>query len=70
MRAIPSKSVTADQAANLAPEKYATVVLSDMGSLPRSFEDALSELCEEGRRDPGYASDLLRPLARRCRSAG
>ena len=39
---------TVDQSANLAPSKYAFVVLSDVGSLPPSFENQLREYVRVG----------------------
>jgi hypothetical protein len=42
------EAVPAEQAANVSPDKYASVVLSDTGSLPRSLEDALAEYVKKG----------------------
>ena len=42
------ESVAADQAANLAPSKFAFVVLSDVGSIPASFEQALRSYVRAG----------------------
>lgn len=39
---------TVDQTANLAPSKYAFVVLSDVGSLPPAFENQLREYVRAG----------------------
>jgi hypothetical protein len=41
-------AVTAEQAANISPDKYATVVLSDTGSVPKSLEDALAAYVKNG----------------------
>lgn len=42
------EAVSAEQAANISPDKYATVVLSDTGSLPRSLEEALTNYVKKG----------------------
>jgi len=39
---------TVDQTANLAPSKYAFVVLSDVGALPQSFENELRQYVRGG----------------------
>jgi len=41
-------SVTTDQTANLAPSKYAFIVLSDVGSLPPGFENQVREYVRAG----------------------
>jgi len=41
-------AVTTDQVANVAPEKYAVVILSDVGPLPPSFEEALKKYVRGG----------------------
>jgi hypothetical protein len=40
--------VTPDQVANVSPDKYSSVVLSDIASLPPSFEQALTEYVKRG----------------------
>jgi hypothetical protein len=40
--------VTSDQVANVSPDKYASVVLSDVAALPSSFDQALSEYVKHG----------------------
>jgi hypothetical protein len=40
--------VTPDQAANVSPERYSSIVLSDVGSLPQSFEQALTDYVKRG----------------------
>ncbi len=42
------ESVATDQATNLVPSKYAFIVLSDAGSLPRRFDDALRDYVQNG----------------------
>ncbi len=41
-------SATVDQTANLAPSKYAFIVLSDVGALPASFENELRQYVRAG----------------------
>jgi len=41
-------SATADQVANVNPDKYAFVVLADVGALPASFENALTNYVRGG----------------------
>ena len=42
------EAVAAEQAANVSPDKYAAVVLSDTGSLPSSLEDAITNYVKRG----------------------
>ena len=46
-------SAMADQVANVNPAKYAFVVLADVGALPASFENELTQLCARRRERPG-----------------
>jgi hypothetical protein len=41
-------SVSSEQAANISPDKYALVVLSDTGALPKSLEDAVTSYVQRG----------------------
>jgi hypothetical protein len=41
-------AVTTDQATNVSPDKYASVVVSDVASLPGSFEEALAAYVKRG----------------------
>lgn len=41
-------SVSSEQAANISPDKYALVVLSDTGALPKSLEDAVTAYVKRG----------------------
>ena len=41
-------AVTTDAVSNVAPEKYSFVVLSDVGTLPRGFEDNLTSYVKKG----------------------
>lgn len=41
-------AVTTDQVTNVAPGKYAVVILSDVGMLPSTFEDALQKYVRAG----------------------
>ena len=56
-------AATVDQSANLAPSKYAFVVLSDAGALPPSFEKELKNYVRGG-------GSLLVALGRHSASAG
>ena len=48
---------TVDQVANVSPGKYAFVVLSDLGAIPPTFENALREYVRGG----GSVLDRARP---------
>ncbi|MDZ4801962.1 MAG: VWA domain-containing protein, partial [Bryobacteraceae bacterium] len=42
------ESLTSDQASNVAPSKFSSVILSDVGTLPASLESALNEYVKQG----------------------
>ncbi len=42
------ESLTSDQAANIAPEKFSTVILSDVGNMPSSLETSLNDYVKKG----------------------